>query len=67
MGWAIRIRREASEGDTVIGACYSPPNQGKEVDEVFPLQGKEVTVSQSLDIMENCCPWEGQAVDTSRD
>lgn len=31
----IRIRREANEGDTLVGTCYKQPHQDKEADEVF--------------------------------
>lgn len=31
----LRIKREASKGGTVVGACYSSPDQGEEMDETF--------------------------------
>lgn len=32
---SVRITQQASKGDTVGGDCYRPPDEEKEVDEVF--------------------------------
>lgn len=43
----IMIREEAIVGGTVVGDCYRPPDQGKEVDEIS-LQPEEASGSQIL-------------------
>ena len=35
----LRIKGEASKGDTVVGVCYSSPDQGEEMDEALLKQG----------------------------
>lgn len=44
--WRVKIRGEAVRGDLVVGCCYRPSDQGKEVDGAFFEQLKEVCIQR---------------------
>lgn len=45
---SVRVTGQTSKGDTVRGVCYRPPDQEKEVDEVFNRQVEVASWSQAL-------------------
>ncbi|KAK4810586.1 hypothetical protein QYF61_007323 [Mycteria americana] len=44
----VRIRGKANKADIVVGACYRPPNQDEETDEIFYKQLGEASRSLAL-------------------
>lgn len=44
----VRIRREDCKGDAMVGTCYRPPDEGKEMGKTFFKQLEEVSGLQTL-------------------
>lgn len=44
----VRIKGHTNRDDTVVGVCYRPSEQEKEVDEAFDMQHKAASETQTL-------------------
>ena len=45
MGFKGKNQGKASKADTMVGACYRPPNQDEEADEIFYKQPRSLTIA----------------------
>jgi len=44
-GLWLRIKWKAIKADVMVGACYRPPNQDEEADEIFYKQPRSLTIA----------------------
>jgi len=51
MGFKGKNQGKASKADTMVGACYRPPNQDEEMDEIFYKQLGEISRLLALALM----------------
>jgi len=49
----IKMMGKANKADILLGACYRPPNQDEEVDEIFYKRLAEVSQALALALMGN--------------